>query len=148
MADENGPPTEINSPNSSPADIPTETPAPTPVRAPPQRAVAGPALKPGAKPAAAPSKFKPKAIRRGAAERDELARLDTEKKERLRKEAEAAKARAERGTFGGRGRGDRGRGRGDTMGRRFVAGRSNEQGMFSVLPAALGMVLGSQSWRE
>lgn len=41
--------------------------------------------------------------------------------------------------LGGRG-GKAGRGRGDTMGKRFVAGRGNggSEGMFSTLPGALG----------
>jgi len=130
------PQNELQSPNSSPVTIPTETPAPTPVRAPSERA--------GPKPSAAPRKYKPKPVRRAQSEREELARLEYERLERLNKKAEEKQAFAARG-------GKNGRGRGDTMGKRFVAGRSGgnggAEGMFSTLPSALGMLLlFSRTW--
>lgn len=129
------------SPNSSPATIPTETPAPTPARVTTSRpdgpSTSGPSgtLRPrvGAKETAAPSKFKPKNVRRGADEREELARKE------MQRVADLAQAAAKNDAPRGRGRGAA-RGRGDAMGRK-VEPRTTASGTFGIAPAEMGRFL-------
>jgi len=139
------------SPNSSPATIPTETPAPTPARVTTQRpdepsssvAPAAARTKIGAKETGpAPSKFKPRAVRRTAEEREKMGREEMERKERLAKAAARDEERAARG----RGRGGfAGRGRGDAMGRRDTNQKSTASGIFGIAPEEMGMFTHSLS---
>jgi DNA-directed RNA polymerase III subunit RPC4 len=133
------------SPNSSPADAPTETPASTPARVPVQRLDSlstrgGPSAR-GARAGATSSRFKPKAVRRGAEEREKAAREIEEKKRAKDKDAarEAREADRERGGRSrGRGMGMRGRGRGDAMGRGGLNRASVASGPFGMAPAGPG----------
>jgi DNA-directed RNA polymerase III subunit RPC4 len=143
----------VPSPNSSPATVPTETPAPTPVRAPPPRTESSSSIAPPAsqgrdrgglnagvgqrgKPATE-SKFKPRAIRRDAGERERIKKEEMEKQASLEKEAEAEAARIARGLTRGRGRG--GRGRGDRLDRSQTNRNVNSaSGLFGIAPEEMG----------
>jgi DNA-directed RNA polymerase III subunit RPC4 len=86
------------------------------------------------------SKFKPRAIRRDAGERERIKKEEMDKQAALEKQAEAEAARIARGLASGRGRG--GRGRGDRMDRVQTSRNINSaSGLFGVAPEEMGKFL-------